>query len=107
MIFPGGFWRVLKGTIEGVFSNSSNLFDFSLFPPWVGVAIKVWGERNASQPKPRLFTVGRLDVATTGLLIITNDGDLAQKVGHPSSGLTKECVTGLGFRIAGYPFLKD
>ena len=54
--------------------------------------MKVWGERNASMPKPRLFTVGRLDVATTGLLIITNDGDLAQKVGHPSSGLTKECV---------------
>jgi hypothetical protein len=27
-------------------------------------------------PKPRFFTVGRLDVATSGLIIITNDGNL-------------------------------
>lgn len=38
----------------------------------------------------RLFTVGRLDKETTGLLIVTNDGDYANRVIHPSSGLTKE-----------------
>ncbi len=32
---------------------------------------------------PRLFTVGRLDENTTGLIIVTNDGDLAQKLAHP------------------------
>lgn len=31
-------------------------------------------KRNPGLPKPRLFTVGRLDVATTGLIIVTNDG---------------------------------
>ncbi len=38
----------------------------------------------------RLFTVGRLDRDTTGLLLVTNDGLFAQKVIHPSNNLTKE-----------------
>jgi 23S rRNA pseudouridine2605 synthase len=38
----------------------------------------------------RLFTVGRLDKDTTGLLIVTNDGQLANRVIHPSSGVEKE-----------------
>lgn len=31
-------------------------------------------KQHPGVPKPRLFTVGRLDVATTGLIIVTNDG---------------------------------
>lgn len=31
----------------------------------------------------RLFTVGRLDESTEGMLLVTNDGDLAQKLAHP------------------------
>jgi 23S rRNA pseudouridine2605 synthase len=38
----------------------------------------------------RLFTVGRLDRDTTGLLLVTNDGHFANQVIHPSKGLTKE-----------------
>ncbi|MEG2043597.1 MAG: pseudouridine synthase [Victivallaceae bacterium] len=38
----------------------------------------------------RVFTVGRLDKETTGLLLITNDGDFANKIIHPSYGITKE-----------------
>ena len=38
----------------------------------------------------RLFTVGRLDRDTTGLLIVTNDGHFAQKVIHPSANISKE-----------------
>jgi 23S rRNA pseudouridine2605 synthase len=40
----------------------------------------------------RLFTVGRLDRDTTGLLIVTNDGHFAQKVIHPSANISKEYV---------------
>lgn len=40
--------------------------------------------------EPRVFSVGRLDRMTEGLLIITNDGDLAQDLTHPSRGVEKE-----------------
>jgi 23S rRNA pseudouridine2605 synthase len=39
--------------------------------------------------KLRLFCVGRLDKDSEGLLILTNDGDLANKVMHPSGGVIK------------------
>jgi 23S rRNA pseudouridine2605 synthase len=39
--------------------------------------------------------VGRLDRDTTGLLLITNDGDLAQKLSHPSNQVTKQYRVGL------------
>jgi 23S rRNA pseudouridine2605 synthase len=39
--------------------------------------------------KTRIFPVGRLDRDTTGLLLLTNDGDLAQKMTHPSYRLKK------------------
>ncbi len=37
----------------------------------------------------RLFHVGRLDVETEGLLLLTNDGDLAHRLTHPSFGVPK------------------
>lgn len=40
----------------------------------------------------RLFTIGRLDRDTTGLLLVTNDGLFAQKVIHPSANITKYYV---------------
>lgn len=41
-------------------------------------------------PEPRVFPVGRLDLATEGLIILTNDGDLALALAHPSFGVEKE-----------------
>ena len=40
----------------------------------------------------RLFTIGRLDRDTTGLLLISNDGHFAQRVIHPSANLSKEYI---------------
>jgi len=39
---------------------------------------------------PRVFSVGRLDAQTEGLLLLTNDGDLAHRLTHPSFGIDKE-----------------
>ena len=38
----------------------------------------------------RIFPVGRLDRKTTGMLLLTNDGELAHRLMHPSSGVEKE-----------------
>ena len=54
-------------------------------------AARTLEEFVAERPE-RLFNVGRLDVETTGLLFLTNDGDFAQRVAHPSFEIMKTYV---------------
>lgn len=46
------------------------------------------GDLIADRPE-RLFHVGRLDADTEGLLLLTNDGELANRLGHPSHEVAK------------------
>ncbi|MCB0896419.1 MAG: rRNA pseudouridine synthase [Nocardioides sp.] len=49
------------------------------------------GDLVADRPE-RLFHVGRLDTDTSGLLLLTNDGDFAQRMAHPSYEVDKTYV---------------
>jgi 23S rRNA pseudouridine2605 synthase len=49
--------------------------------------------------KHRIFCVGRLDIDTTGLIILTNDTELANRLTHPRYGLTKTYIAEVKGRI--------
>lgn len=51
--------------------------------------------RDIVNIKERVFPVGRLDKETRGLLLLTNDGDLANQLTHPSFEVTKDYVATL------------
>ncbi len=69
---------------------------FALNKP-AGYVTTLKDERNRStvaelmpDDVPGLVPIGRLDADTTGLLLLTNDGKLAHRIAHPSSGVEKE-----------------
>ena len=43
----------------------------------------------------RIYPIGRLDYDTTGLILLTNDGELSQKLMHPKNNIEKLCVAKL------------
>lgn len=45
--------------------------------------------------KTRIYPVGRLDRNTTGVLLLTNDGELAARLMHPRYGVEREYIAGL------------
>ncbi len=51
--------------------------------------------------RDRLFHVGRLDADTEGLLILTNDGELANRLGHPSFEVDKTYVATVRGQVPG------
>jgi 23S rRNA pseudouridine2605 synthase len=51
----------------------------------------------------RVFAVGRLDLASEGLILVTNDGDFANRITHPRYGVEKTYLV----RVAGQPTPAD
>lgn len=50
--------------------------------------------------KYRIYPVGRLDYNTSGLLILTNDGDLTNKITHPKHHVEKTYIVSLNKRVS-------
>src|SRR5262249_31915564 len=55
------------------------------------------------QVAQRIYTVGRLDEASEGLLLLTNDGELANRLMHPRFGVEKTYLV----QVAGTPTHED
>ncbi|MDR1238884.1 MAG: rRNA pseudouridine synthase [Treponema sp.] len=51
--------------------------------------------------RERLYSVGRLDYLSSGLIFFTNDGDFAARLGHPRAGLEKEYIVEASGAIPG------
>ncbi|MDZ8202715.1 pseudouridine synthase [Microbacterium sp. SSW1-59] len=56
--------------------------------------------RYTERFEERLFNVGRLDADTSGLLVLTNDGELAHVLAHPSFGVTKVYIAKVTGRVS-------
>ncbi|MEM1108146.1 MAG: pseudouridine synthase [Planctomycetota bacterium] len=54
---------------------------------------------SAVPPGVRLFPVGRLDADSTGLILMTNDGELTHRLTHPSFGVTKRYLVSAKGRL--------
>ncbi|MCD4762332.1 rRNA pseudouridine synthase [bacterium] len=66
------------------FKGEDNIFD-----------LLVDKKGESAYPKERLFVVGRLDKNSRGLVLITNDGDMTQKITHPKYEHEKEYVVSI------------
>jgi 23S rRNA pseudouridine2605 synthase len=92
-------------TVEGIRVNLDPEIRYLKLNKPAGVLTTMRDERGRRDvraflpPGPRVFPVGRLDRDTEGLLLLTNDGDLANRLLHPSFGIEKEYLA----EVAGTP----
>lgn len=54
----------------------------------------------------RIYPVGRLDYDTTGIILLTNDGELTNKLTHPSSNIEKTYIAKVEGIVTGYAIKK-
>jgi len=77
-----------KGFVTTVSDPQGRLTVMSLLPP------------GSTVGSGRLYPVGRLDRDTEGALLFTNDGELAHRLLHPSSGVEKEYTAKVSVRVS-------
>ena len=85
-----------KVEVDGVPLNLDPSVRYYAFHKPAGVVTTMHDERGRPDLRPylpdgpRVFPVGRLDRDSEGLLLLTNDGELANRLLHPSYGVEKE-----------------
>lgn len=85
-----------------VFNKPSNVLS-TMYDPFNRKTLKDYFVSFMNKHKVRLFPVGRLDYDTTGLLLMTNNGDLAYKLMHPKFMIEKEYLV----KFWGKPLSKE
>ncbi|MCO7126750.1 rRNA pseudouridine synthase [Sporolactobacillus shoreicorticis] len=87
-----------KVTVNGIPLDKERLVYYLFYKP-TGVITTVKDDRNRTtvvdffkQVPERIFPVGRLDYDTSGALLMTNDGELANKLMHPSFEFDKTYI---------------
>ncbi len=98
-------------TVDGnVIGNEETTLEYYIMNKPKGVVCTVSDDRGRKtvmeylpETKARLFPVGRLDYETEGLLLLTNDGDLAFRLTHPANEVPKTYLV----RIEGTMTEKD
>lgn len=85
-------------TVEGNILDSSRAFEYYLLNKPKGVVTTTSDEKGRMtvidlvETKTRIYPVGRLDYDTTGILILTNDGELANLLMSPNSLVDKTYI---------------
>ena len=85
-----------KVTVEGKTINLPSSFVYIKLNKPKGYACTAHDEKGRKtiydliDSEERLFSIGRLDYDTEGLILLTNDGDFANKVAHPKFNIDKE-----------------
>lgn len=85
-------------TVEGNILDSSRSFEYYLLNKPKGVVTTTSDDKNRTtvvdliDTSARIYPVGRLDYDTTGILILTNDGELANLLSNPTSEVDKTYI---------------
>ena len=92
---------------DNILDNSRNYEYYLLYKPREVIS-SVSDEHNRKtvvdliNTSERIYPVGRLDYDTTGAIILTNDGTLANKLMHPSSEIEKKYIAKVSGLVSGY-----
>lgn len=94
--------------IENVILDNNKNYEYYILNKPLGVLSSSSDDRGRKtvveliKTNERIYPVGRLDYDTTGLLILTNDGELTNKLTHPSNKIDKQYMAKIDGILDGY-----